>query len=137
MPNYCVTLNLKLTQFAVQQTAVNVRSHSTFTTQLNTGMRTRSVQEQRTLSVTVLSVTCGCMNYGSVATVGLVLTTGRSDFSSQHLPQRSSERLIASGIDERVESRVDETDHHKYVEQIRVHCCDLPTKKQQKTNYYY
>jgi len=67
------------------------------------------------------------MNYGSVAAVGLVLTAGGFDFSSQHLPQRSSERLVASGIDERVESRVDETDQHEYVEQS-FHCCNLPKK---------
>jgi len=89
----------------------------------------------RLIMGTVLSAASG---YASEcgAGVGLVLTVVGSDFSSQHLPERGSERLVASGVDEGIQSRVDETNQRESVEQNRVYCCDLPTKKNsKKTNY--
>ena len=45
--------------------------------------------------------------------------------SSEYLLQRTSEDLVACGVDERIQARVDETDCREYAEMMDVHYYDL------------
>ena len=71
---------------------------------------------------------------------GLSWATGLSDgnlpggvrligaVSSEHLLQGTSEDLVACCVYERIQTRVDETDHREHTERIDVHRCDLQWK---------